>query len=294
VGPPSPVPVIEVTGPGAIRVSKGTVPVAWIGPSGLETLLDGLDSHRIATMASKAFVQTLLEKLMKPATPLNTLDSARSYILFRLGNVLARTLRSILNAKHGGLLVLLPNTELPACANATYASSRHKLGGHLGASVHGFLISDLCVRLPKWVQFAPPDTAGAAAARLSMVAFSHAAAQRLAGTARLAEDIGALAGVDGAIVLSSELNVLGFGVMVNAPETKDETWRRGRLEKGEVIPEGEPIPIAAHGTRHRAALRLCREVPGAWSFVVSQDGVAKAVTSVGNDVVFFDHFERVL
>ena len=42
------------------------------------------------------------------------------------------------------------------------------------------------------------------------------------------------------------------------------------------------------GTRHRSMMRYCYAVPGSVGFVISQDGEIRAMTRVGDDLVFWD------
>lgn len=96
--------------------------------------------------------------------------------------------------------------------------------------------------------------------------------------------VAALSGVDGALLLSDELRVLGFGAEL-----------RSQIEVGFVY---QALDAAAtqrltvrpdsFGTRHRSAFRLCAQLPDAVAFVLSQDGGMRAVKSVEGEVVYWD------
>jgi hypothetical protein len=84
--------------------------------------------------------------------------------------------------------------------------------------------------------------------------------------------VAALAAVDGAVVLSRDLGLQGFGAEITQGRTPsgDE-----RVEYDDhPAPLGKPAPasLADFGMRHRSAIRFCQEVPGSMAFVVSQDG----------------------
>lgn len=92
--------------------------------------------------------------------------------------------------------------------------------------------------------------------------------------------VGGLTAVDGAVVLDSSLNLLGFGAEIRVAEdcpaevaldtaaTKTEAWN-----------------IEDRGMRHRSAARFCFSAPSAIAFVVSQDGDVTAMTRCDDRVL---------
>lgn len=98
----------------------------------------------------------------------------------------------------------------------------------------------------------------------------------------VAQAIASMTSVDGAVVLTDELRVLGFGaeILAISPSLK------------EVKTDGDSkatrkIPVESFGTRHRSAFRLCSSFEEAVVFVVSQDGGVKAVKRVGREVILW-------
>jgi hypothetical protein len=83
-----------------------------------------------------------------------------------------------------------------------------------------------------------------------------------------------LAAVDGAVLVTDWLRILGFGVEVLAPAaiaTID-------------LPDGTSRDVTAYGTRHRSAFRFCEVYPQGTAFVCSQDGGIKCVRNQGGRV----------
>lgn len=84
---------------------------------------------------------------------------------------------------------------------------------------------------------------------------------------RVIEEIGALTAIDGAILLSRELALVAFGVILPlghptaVEEATDAEGSRSRL-----------IDLGNRGTRHRAAATYAAEHPGSVVFVASEDG----------------------
>ena len=96
---------------------------------------------------------------------------------------------------------------------------------------------------------------------------------------RAAWFISSLSAVDGAVIITDKLRLLGFGAELIA-DSKD-------LESVKIITDfgknlGENKKIELFGTRHRSAFRFCSSLENAVAFIVSQDGdfrVAKRVRS---------------
>jgi hypothetical protein len=84
---------------------------------------------------------------------------------------------------------------------------------------------------------------------------------------RLTEELGALTGIDGAILLNRHLALVAFGVMLPLgrptalAEAADAEGRRARV-----------VDLGSRGTRHHAGATYAAEHPGSVVFVASEDG----------------------
>jgi hypothetical protein len=102
--------------------------------------------------------------------------------------------------------------------------------------------------------------------------------------------------VDGAAVLSSDFDVLGFGVRLKAasPITPSPIVRIDPLEHDvEVETAFNTLPW---GTRHKSAAQFVFDNPGSLAIVVSQDGNVTAFvwrTRPGSDTAYLHAFERL-
>jgi hypothetical protein len=100
------------------------------------------------------------------------------------------------------------------------------------------------------------------------------------------QNVARLASVDGAVLLSHEFAVIGFGSIV-----KEVGELRGkRVEKAldREAADRTPHDVAEKGTRHRSAVAFCAQNPAAVAFVVSQDGGMSAIRAVGDTVVVWE------
>jgi hypothetical protein len=102
---------------------------------------------------------------------------------------------------------------------------------------------------------------------------------------QFADALADLMAVDGALLLTKQLDIVGFGVEVHAPHiTADFVYRALDLEATRVQAE----PADSGGTRHRAAYRLCQADPASLVTVVSQDGGVKFVHEHAGQIIFWD------
>jgi hypothetical protein len=87
--------------------------------------------------------------------------------------------------------------------------------------------------------------------------------------------------VDGALVMTERLSVLGFGVVVKDVSATRPTFRWCH---DELCKKYEERKRDGYGTRHRSAMELCQEIDCV-AFVLSQDGGVKALKREGDQVL---------
>lgn len=105
--------------------------------------------------------------------------------------------------------------------------------------------------------------------------------------AHCAQAIADLANVDGCVLLDRKLSVLGFGGKINVSD--DDIKATGLRYANHVTREDrDEAEIREFGTRHLSAFRLCKALPGAMVFVVSQDAELRLFFSDDDHVYFYD------
>jgi len=104
----------------------------------------------------------------------------------------------------------------------------------------------------------------------------------------LAKFLAGLTAVDGAVILTDRLRLLGFGAEMLTAAKKIESVRSARSEFADKYTE---VPLSAFGTRHRSAFRFCSSFEPSVAFILSQDGGVKAVRQVGRHLVMWPYFE---
>jgi len=180
--------------------------------------------------------------------------------------VLSRVLLSLVERGHGGIVLVVGDDAL------TYLDLRYRATEPAGA-------------LREAIQFRAGDSLGPSARsyhypigsppdpKTLELRFARERAveehQFVGDASTFAAD---LASIDGALVVSSDLTIVGFGAHIGCPQGEIQAQAAQDLAGTEF---GES-PLKSLGTRHNSAARLCYYSPGTLAFVVSQDGLVSA------------------
>jgi hypothetical protein len=99
--------------------------------------------------------------------------------------------------------------------------------------------------------------------------------------------ISLLSRVDGAILMTRNLTVRGFGVEIT---TQEEPGRVALCKSQEVTGSFlKTIDYNHYGTRHRSMMRYCWHYPNTVGIVISQDGDIRVMTRVKDVLVFWEN-----
>lgn len=117
--------------------------------------------------------------------------------------------------------------------------------------------------------------------------------EELSGNARekeivtYADLIAKLTSVDGSVVLTKDLHLLGFGAetLVDKMGSKHPAMQFMEFDNT----ENKRKQFKDNGMRHRAGYRFCSAVPDSVAFVISQDGTIEACTQHDGKVVVYDN-----
>lgn len=98
--------------------------------------------------------------------------------------------------------------------------------------------------------------------------------------------IGNLTSVDGATIINSNLEIIGFGARSLATGNPIVV----RALDYEVINK-EPFDLTKRGTRFSAAIKFCNSCHGSISIIASHDGLLSCATSIDDEVVVWEPIE---
>jgi hypothetical protein len=277
-----------VTGPGRVLVSQGTRTVAALAGG---TLVD------VATDVFAApWLASLFEGLRAAQSAAHGLSPERAFgphaaldPLFGqqlAQHVLRRVVATIRGTRHGGTLIFLPADEWQGlCADGRLLSLKYRFSDDEPRRRLFSLTVQIMNELVR-LHLRPPGGAGP---RVGWAEYEASADPRLAALDEALFDaahlVGMLADVDGAVIMTNRLEILGFGAEISGALPEVETVEHSLdLDGRKRVTERADRA----GTRHRSAYRLSKQVPGALAVVVSQDGGVRFVRFQDGSVTYFD------
>lgn len=99
--------------------------------------------------------------------------------------------------------------------------------------------------------------------------------------------VASLTAVDGAVLLTDKLRIIGFGAEVRFNDLETNMVSLAKNEEGT---DASAAPFTTYGTRHRSAFRFVEGMAPAVAFILSQDGGIKAAMFVEDRVVMWSYF----
>jgi DisA bacterial checkpoint controller nucleotide-binding len=286
---PAPLPdmlVVRVTGPGRLFVARGSETIAGLYGG---RLTDGeLDVFESRWLASRfAGVRAELTAIHRAAErtaphPWGEVDPDLSRMLAQ--QMLKRLITTIRAEHHGGMVLVLPPECAEELACGQHVRMKYACDDAEPRRRYRTLLLAVMRVLATGSAFSPDAAiAGWSAYRGWNSPELSALDEAIVEMANL---IGALAGVDGAVVLSKRFEVMGFGGEITGDLPEVATVQRA-LDLEATEREAEVVDVM--GTRHRAAYRLCARFHEAVAIVISQDGGVRFVAWQDDAVTYWDH-----
>jgi hypothetical protein len=199
-----------------------------------------------------------------------------------------RLLASMRDAHHGGMILYVPHERaaalLESAIHLKYAFADDAARRRFRALMLG-VMSELSAAAS--AMSPPPTVVGY---DLYQETHNHEIAALDEAIFEVSQLMAGLADVDGAVVITDQLELLGFGAeIVGVPDVA--TVRHAHdLEATSFHVDR----IERMGTRHRSAYRLCAAEPSCLAIVVSQDGGVQFVKSLDGAVTIWDHGQALL
>jgi len=192
--------------------------------------------------------------------------------------MLRRAIQLVRGARHGGLVLVVNNTDGGA-PDLRGLRSKYTLGQDEPSHRYQTLLLGILQAVAEttskasvgWVDFASNESAHFAALEQDVFELSRVLAN--------------LAAIDGALVLDKRFGIVGFGAEVSAELPTPERVFRALDAEGS---ERQAEAIENVGTRHRAAYRFVNDHPDGLAVVISQDGGVSFVANRDGQVVFWE------
>ena len=279
-----PVLIVAATGPGRLLVTAGAVTLAELrngGLSGREVdVFEAQWLHALLSDVGQLTWAAHMRAREQADAPWAEVHPTFGAVL--AGHVLRRIVATVRAAQHGGTLIIVPHDR---------ASDLLRDGRHMRVK-YAFTDEEPRRRVVTLMagimnELARDEEANHADVRWDTYEASRAPHlgdldEALFEVAHLVAD---LARVDGTVVMTDRLEILGFGVEIagKLPEVQ-QVARANDLEGA----EREWVRTDRVGTRHRSAYRLCQAVHDALALVVSQDGSLRFIRWHDDGVTYWE------
>ena len=277
------VPIVAATGPGRLLVSAGPVVLAELRNGRLSG--GEMDIFEAPWMQRRlGAVDRVQERAPLPApdeaAPEARVDAAFAPVL--AGHVLRRVLATVRAAQHGGTLILIPHARV----------SEFLSDGRYAQVKYAFLDEEPRRRIQTLMMAISKELVrveGAHAATVGWQAYETSRARNLVemdeALFEVAHLVADLTRVDGAVLMTDALEVLGFGV-----EIAGELPEVSRVMRAHDLDGASRTWVRTDrvGTRHRSAYRLCQAVRDALALVVSQDGGLRFIRWHDQSVAYWE------
>ena len=273
--------VISVTGPGSLNVSDGSMVLAKLASGQLSAPgpeLLGSDWVQGVFHSVRQELEELHISACASCPPVSIDPLITRYIA---QGMLLRILQLLRTQGHGGTLIIVPPdmaTELEQ--DNPFLSIGYRFLEEEPRRRYRTLLIKIMQRLAEcfpegsevgWDVYHTCEDQQLSELDEALEEFSHLLAS--------------LGSVDGAVLLTQRMEILGFGVEIagNLPPVSSI-----QLAKDVEGCRSEPVDTDSYGTRHRSAYRLCAQLPEVLAFVLSQDGRIQLVKQLNGCLTCWD------
>jgi hypothetical protein len=201
--------------------------------------------------------------------------------------MMKRVISVLREARHGGTVIFIPlENAVEPSRQDPYIDLRYRFADSPARLSFPDLIVAILNRLAQLYGAADYEQEPGAVGWEEFEATTDAQIETLdAALFDVAHLIAGLAAADGAVIMSKDNELLGFGGMISSRLPDVENVGRALDLEGEKVAEEETRNV---GARHRSAYRLAGALPGSVAVVISQDGGVRWVCQKGGHVTYWE------
>ena len=285
--------VLDITGPGSIRAYRGSRALVQLSAGRIIISSTNVLHSRWIAKRAESFEKEIMEMHFRsrPGGDEAWATVGESFVAWLYQQVIKRIISSIRNMKHGGTIIFSPPGLIQRITSPNpylfikYIFQDEKPVRRLHWLIVGIL-NELAKHYGSCIE--PGKVVGwseyVAATNKTLLELDEALFE-------CARFIANLAMVDGAVVLTRGLDLVGFGGVVKGAFNKEDFIACAIDAEGEhrVYERAESV-----GTRHLAAYHLCKEIPDVLTLVISQDGNTRLVAWMNDFVTYWDFLPMTL
>jgi hypothetical protein len=201
--------------------------------------------------------------------------------------MMKRVISVLRDARHGGTVIFVPTESVgEPSGEDPYIDLRFRFADGPARRSFPDLVVDILNRLAQLYGTADHEQEPGVVGWEEFEATTDAQIETLdEGLFETAHLIAGLAAADGAVVMSKQNELLGFGGMISGRLPAVKSVGRALDLEGEKVAEEETGNV---GARHRSAYRLAGALPGSVAVVISQDGGVRWVCQKGDRVTYWE------
>lgn len=264
---------VQIERPGRIKVYQGEYLVAALVDGKLQ-YTNGIDLHLALHDPVRRGLEELIDKITSPQK--ERPRDYHSFVFTAHWNIIAAIANSISDEGHGGAVILVPPDTAPPEQDI-----RIKYQQDSPVLTEAFVrVMNVRNRVIDFVIRAEDGektnsfSGNWAQSELELIKAHSDLVEAIRFVARLS-------GCDGAIVLSEDLRLLGFGAEIRA---EFDAQAKLREIVDEMRGTGRAMDVEQFGLRHRSAIKLISKHPDYTAIAVSQDGPISVVWSKDGDI----------
>lgn len=279
--------VLDITGPGSIRAYRGSRILAQLSAGRIIMPYTNVLHSRWLAKRVESFNKEIMEMHIRswPGADIAWATISESFVARLYEQVIKRIISSIRNMQHGGTIIFFPPGLIQRITSPNpYVFIKYMFRDEKPVRRLHWLTIGIMNELAKLY--------GSSGGPRKVVEWSDYVAATNKTLLELDEAlfecarfIANLAAVDGAVILTQGLDLVGFGGVIKGAFSKEDIISRAEDAEGEqrVYERAEGV-----GTRHLAAYHLCKEIPDVLAIVLSQDGNTSLVTWMNDLVTYWD------
>ncbi|HTP64840.1 MAG TPA: hypothetical protein VMJ66_05570 [Geobacteraceae bacterium] len=285
--------VLDITGPGSIRAYRGSHVLAQMSAGRIITPSTNVLQSRWLAKQMEGFEKEKMEMHVRSRAGADKAWAivSETFLATLYEQVIKRIISSIINMKHGGTIIFSPpglieritspnphlfikymfrDEEPVRRLHRLTIGIMNELARHYGSSIESG-------KVVGWSEYV-------AATNKTLLELDEALFEN-------ARFIANLAAVDGAVVLTKSLDLVGFGGVIKGTFSKEDVIARATDAEGEQRVYERPEGV---GTRHLAVYHLCKEIPNLLAIVISQDGNTGLVKWMNDFVTYWDFLPMIV
>ena len=263
---------VQLDRPGRIKVYQGQYLVAALVDGQLERHKD-FDFNLTLHNATHNGLRKLWREIKHPK-----LEEPRDYdsfVFIALWNTFAALANSISKAAHGGAIVISPKSQ---AISEKKLRIKYRQSSTILREAYVSFMNARNRTIDLIVESERGDRSKMEARALAELELAERHTHLVEATRFVAK----LSGCDGAIIITDDLRLIGFGAEIRCELRPTSKVREVKDEMRKIY---KSLDVEQFGQRHRSAIKLVSQAPDSTVLVISQDGPISVVWSDTKNVV---------